>query len=153
MSLSRYGHHIAKNCNKFDCCVANLTHVICHNSVWNNMMTSSNGNITALLALCAGYSPVTGEVPSQRPVMRSFDVFCELRLNKRLSKQSWGWWFETPLRSFLRHCNETNIRMPHGQRISIIHSIERNCSLCGIHFKNGISHHSHPVGNASPYYI
>ena len=26
-------------------------------------------------------------------------------LNKRLSKQSWGWWFETPSRSFWRHCN------------------------------------------------
>ena len=26
----------------------------------------------------------------QRPVTRSFDVFFDLRLNKRLSKQSWG---------------------------------------------------------------
>ena len=33
-------------------------------------------------------SPVTGEFPSQRPVMRSFDVSFDLRLNKRLSKQS-----------------------------------------------------------------
>ena len=40
---------------------------------------------SALLALCAGNSPVTGEFPSQRPVMRSFDVFFDLRLNKRLS--------------------------------------------------------------------
>ena len=38
------------------------------------MMTSSNGNISALLALCAGNSPVTGEFPPQRPVKRSFDV-------------------------------------------------------------------------------
>ena len=29
---------------------------------------------SALLALCAGNSPVTGEFPSQRPVARSFDV-------------------------------------------------------------------------------
>ena len=29
-----------------------------------------------------------------------------MRLNKRLSKQSWGWWFETPSRSLWRHCNE-----------------------------------------------
>ena len=41
----------------------------------------------------------------QRPVTRSFDVFFDLRLNKRLSKQSWGWWFETPSRSLWRHCN------------------------------------------------
>ena len=36
---------------------------------------------SALLALCAGNSPVTGEFRSQRPVTRSFDVFFELRLN------------------------------------------------------------------------
>ena len=51
---------------------------------------------SALLAFCAGNSPVTGEFPAQGPVTRSFDVFVDLRLNKRLSKQSWGWWMETP---------------------------------------------------------
>ena len=30
----------------------------------------------------------------------AFDVFYDMRLNKRLSKQSWGWWFETPLRPY-----------------------------------------------------
>ena len=55
-------------------------------------MTSSNGNFSALLAICAGNSPVPGEFPAQRPVTRSFDVFFDLRLNKRLSKQSWDWW-------------------------------------------------------------
>ena len=59
----------------------------------------------ALLALCAEKSPVTGGFPSQRPVTRSFDVFFDLRLNKRLSKQSWGWCFETPSCSLWRHCN------------------------------------------------
>ena len=54
------------------------------------MMTSSNGNISALLALCAGNSPVTGEFPVQRPVTRSFGVLFDLRLNKSLSKQSWA---------------------------------------------------------------
>ena len=44
--------------------------------------------------------------PSQRPVTRSFDVFFDLRVNERLSKQSRGWWFETPSRSLWRHCNE-----------------------------------------------
>ena len=52
---------------------------------------------SALLALCAGNSPVAGEFPSQRPATRSFGVFFDLRLNKRLSKQSWGWWFEITL--------------------------------------------------------
>ena len=42
---------------------------------------------------------------AQRPVTRSFDVFFELRLNKRLSKQWWGWWFQTPSGPLWRHCN------------------------------------------------
>ena len=69
------------------------------------MMTSSNGKISVLLALCVGNSAVTGEFPSQRPVTRNFDVFFDLRLNKRLNKQSWGWWFETPSHSLWRHRN------------------------------------------------
>ena len=42
----------------------------------------------ALLDLYAENSPVSGEFPAQRPVTRSFDVFFDLRLNKRLSQQS-----------------------------------------------------------------
>ena len=52
----------------------------------------------------------TGEFPSQRPVTRSSDVFFDLRLNKRLSKQLWDWWFDTPSRSLWRHCNESRHR-------------------------------------------
>ena len=61
---------------------------------------------SALLAICAGNSPVSGEFPAQRPVTRSFDVFFDLRLNKRLSNQSWDWWFETLSRPLWRQCNE-----------------------------------------------
>ena len=61
---------------------------------------------SALLAICAGNSPVPGEFPAQRPVTWSFDVFFDLCPNKRLSKQCWGWWFETPSCSLWRHCNE-----------------------------------------------
>ena len=60
---------------------------------------------SALLAFCVGNSPVTGEFPSQRLVTRSFDVFFDLCLNKRLSKESWGWLFETPWRSLWPQCN------------------------------------------------
>ena len=60
---------------------------------------------SALLALCAGNSPVTGEFPTQRPVTRSFDVFFDLGLNERLSKQPWGWWFETLSLPLWRHFN------------------------------------------------
>ena len=68
------------------------------------MRTSSNENISALLALCAGNSPVAGEFPTQRPVTRNFDVSFDLRLNRQLSKQSWDWWFETQSCSLWRHC-------------------------------------------------
>ena len=69
---------------------------------WRHQMET----ISALLALCVGNSPVTGEFPAQRPVTQSFYVFSYLRLNKRLSKQSWDWWCETPPCSLWRHCNE-----------------------------------------------
>ena len=45
----------------------------------------------------------------QRPVARSFDVSFDLRLNKRLSKQSRRRWFETPSRPLWRHCNEQHL--------------------------------------------
>ena len=61
---------------------------------------------SALLAICVGNSPAPGEFPAQRPVTRSFDVLFDLHLNKRLRKQSWGWWFETLSRPLWRHCNE-----------------------------------------------
>ena len=61
---------------------------------------------SAVLAICARNSPVSGEFPAQRPVTRSFDVFFDLLPNKRLSKQSLGWWFETPSGSLWRHSNE-----------------------------------------------
>ena len=44
---------------------------------WRHQMET----FSALLALCAGNSPATGEFPPQRPVTRSFDVFLDLRLN------------------------------------------------------------------------
>ena len=68
---------------------------------WRHQMET----FSALLTICAGNSPVPGEVPSQRPVTRTFDVYFELRLNKRLSKQSWGWWFETLSSPLWRHSN------------------------------------------------
>ena len=64
-------------------------HLIRIDSAWwrHQMKTFS-----ALLALCAGNSPVTGKFPAQRPVTRSFGVSFDLHLNKQLSKLSWGWW-------------------------------------------------------------
>ena len=61
---------------------------------------------SVLLVICAGNSPVTGEFPAQKPVTRSFDVFCDLRMNARLNNQSWAWCFETPTHPLWRRSNE-----------------------------------------------
>ena len=77
-----------------------------------NMMTSSNGNVFCVTGpLCGEFTgqrwiPLASEFPSQRPVMQSFDDFFDLRLNKRLSKQSWGWGFEMPLYPLWHHRND-----------------------------------------------
>ena len=63
---------------------------------------------SALLAICAGNPSVPGEFPTQRPVTRSFDVYFDLSPNKRLSKHSWGWWFETLSGPLWRHSNDTS---------------------------------------------
>ena len=68
---------------------------------WRHQMET----FSALLAICAENSPVPGEFPTQRPVTRSFDVYFDMRPNKRLSKQSWGWWFETLSHPFWRNRN------------------------------------------------
>ena len=82
-------------------------------SWWRHQMET----FSMLLALCAGNSLVAGEFPTQRPVTRSFDVFFDLRLNKWLSKQSWGWWFETPSRSLRPVCNWFYLQL-HAHRVS-----------------------------------
>ena len=68
---------------------------------WRHKMET----FSALLALCEGDSPVTGELPSQRPVTRRFDIVFDLRLNKRLNKHSRRRWFESPSRLLWRHSN------------------------------------------------
>ena len=73
------------------------------------MMTSSNGNIFRVTGPLCGEFTGPGEFPTQRPVTRSFDVFFDLRLNKRLSKHSWGWWFETLSWSLWRHHNASTV--------------------------------------------
>ena len=88
------------------------------------MMTSSNGNIFRVTGHLCG--EVTGEFPTPRPVTHSFDLFFDLRLYKQLSKQSWGWWFETSSRPLWRHCNvfgKFPCLMPQQKKLFI-------CKLC-----------------------
>ena len=92
-----------------------LTRILCNGF----MMTSSNGRIFRVTGHFAGNSPGTGEFPAQRPVTRSFDVFFDLRLNKRLNKQWWGWCFGTPSSPLGSHSNVMDVwtswheRTPH----------------------------------------
>ena len=74
-----------------------------HSTWWRHQMET----FSALLALCAVNSPVTGEFASQRSVTRSFDVFSDPLLNKRLNNKSRRRWYETPSCSLWRQCSNT----------------------------------------------
>ena len=77
----------------------------------NSMMTSSNGNIFRVTGDLCGEFTGPGEFPTQMPVTRSFDVYFDLRPNKWLSKQSWGWWFGTLSCSLWRHRNGIHLNL------------------------------------------
>ena len=95
---------------------------------WRRQMET----FSALLAICAGNSPVPGEFPAQRPVTWSFHVFFDLRLNKRLSKQSQGWWFETLSRPLGLCSNDSIYRYihitPEGDEWVYTHQVMSYCN-------------------------
>ena len=72
-------------------------------------MTSSNRNMFRVNGpLCqefAGHRWTPPPPPLQRPARLNIAVYFDLCLNKRLSKQSRRWWFETPSRSLWYHCS------------------------------------------------
>ena len=69
------------------------------------MMTSSNGKIFRVTGPLWGEFTGNRWIASQRPVARSFGVFFDLRLTKRLRKPSRHRWFEMPLRLLWRYYN------------------------------------------------
>ena len=79
--------------------------------VFEFMMTSSNGNVFRVTGHLCGEFTGHQWIPAQRPVTRSFDVFFDLRLNKLLSKQSWGWCLETLSRPLWRHSNVLGVNV------------------------------------------
>ena len=107
-------------------------------------------------------SPVNSPHKGQWREALVFSLICAL--NKRLSKQSWGWWFEMPTRSLWLHCNEClrcchqtsqGLCVTHRKQLSVVQnamiSIHAHlicmkepacvCDLCGIcYFENGINH-------------
>ena len=76
-------------------------------------MTSSNGNIFRVTGpLCVEFT-AQRRIPHTKASDAELWLVCvfDLRLNKRLSEQSWGWWFETPSRWLWRHCNQTPVKL------------------------------------------
>ena len=103
---------------------------------WRHQMET----FSALLAICAGNWPLPGEFPAQRPVTQSFDVYFDLRPNKRLSKQSWGWWFVTLSCPLYRHRNEMHKCHHDGENVlrpnkhQCHHYLTANWRWCHAHF-------------------
>ena len=107
-------------------CISALHIGHCSTLHWFSMMTSSNGNIFHVTGpLCGEF---TGEFPSQRPVTRSFDVFFDMRLNKRLNNYSRRRWFETPSRSFRRHCDDNGLSPEPMLTLCQLEPVGTNCS-------------------------
>ena len=78
----------------------------CKKNICSFMMTSSNGNIFRVTGPLCGESTFDRWFPhTKRPVTCSFDAFFDVRLNKRLSKQSRCWCLKMPLGSLWHHCN------------------------------------------------
>ena len=69
------------------------------------MMTSSNGSIFRVTVHLCGEFTGPRWIPRTKASDAGFGVFFDMRPNKRLSKQWWDWWFETPSSPLWRHCN------------------------------------------------
>ena len=79
-------------------------------------------------------SPVNSSHKNQWRGALMFSFICAL--NKRLSKQSWGWWFETPSRSLWRHCNVT-------KKTPVVGKIRVPILPAWIHFNPSMDRYSH----------
>ena len=113
----------------------------CWPYISRSMMTSSKGNIFRVTGPLCGEFTGPGEFPTQRPVTRSFDAFFDLRLNKRLSKQWWGWWFETPSWPLWRQCNDlTSVPYNYSFIVNIMPGAKSeyhaNSGMPGRHYKS-----------------
>ena len=104
-----------------------------------SMMTSSNGNIFRVTGhLCGKF---TGPRWISRTKASDAELWCsfDMRPNIRLSKQSWGWWFETPPQSLWRH---RNVQVFTCRRSAPNHYINRNCRIIDCNLgKNWIKTH------------
>ena len=92
----KYNHWLAWICNLNESIMSTDKIVTTGPS---SFIPTSNGNIFRVTGHLCG--ELTGDKGQW-----SFDVFFNLRPNKRLNKQSWGWWFETLSRPLWRHCKD-----------------------------------------------
>ena len=134
------GFHLEKrHCpwgNPATSCVSNpLLNDSCTGYIWiqklleisRNMLTRwrhQTETLSALLALCDGNPPVTGGFPSQRPLTRTFDVFVDLRLCKRLSKRPRHRWFKTPSHSLWRQRNDFTLPLRQSGNGNLVCCVE-----------------------------
>ena len=93
---------------------------------------------------------IPGEFPTKRPVTRSFDVYFNVRPNKRLSKQSWGWWFETPSHpfcvivmlcgNFTKYCHKRKPFVFESANVTFITTVTVNMDRHALnYFRSGIT--------------
>ena len=98
--------------NSFENIVCKISAILlmprCVRSWWRHQMET----FSALLAICAGIhrSPVNS--PHKASDAELWCFLWSAPEKKRLGKQWWGWWFETPSRPLWRHCNVNNIYCP-----------------------------------------
>ena len=91
-----------------------------------SMMTSSNGNIFRVTGHLCGESTGPRWIPRTKASDAELWCFFNLCLNKRLSKQSWGWWFETLSRPLWRHRNDQKRRQLSTE---ILFSLQCQCNI------------------------
>ena len=97
------------------------------------------------------FTPVTGSFPSQRPLSNAelWNFFWSAP--ERLSKQTWGWWFEAQSRSLWRHYNVRRFRISYlvwnlpyfGSNFIEINSQEANKQSTGTGLENGLAPKKH----------
>ena len=103
-----------------------------HLTWWCHQMET----FSALLAICSGNSRVTGELPAHSQWRGALVFSLIFALNKRLGKQSWGWWFETPSRPLWHHRNGRIYLVQPDDFFSptwyITENIYRSCHIYGM---------------------
>ena len=94
------------------------------------MMMSSNGNIFHVTGLLCREFTGPRWIPHTKASNAELWCFLDLRLNKWLSKQAWGWWFETPSCPLWRHCKGRDVTWELAYW-----SWDKWLSFCKQHFK------------------